>query len=386
VSRHRVAPVLVIVSFLAFISLGLPFGVLGTVWPSMRLTFDRPVADLGTLLASNVGGYFFGGVLLGALTRRIGIGNVFALGAIVGSASLVAFATAPGWPALLVASTGVGLTGGLVDSVINAYVALHHGPRVMNLLHASFAIGATAGPLLVATALARGMSWRFGYVVLATLEVVLLVVALLVRRSWPAAIPAPGAARRRLGGSVIGTLGLFFVYVGVEGTAGSWSYSLLAEGRGWSQLAAGAWVAAYWGGLTGGRLLLGLLGDRVAAGSILNLSMAGSMAGALLLWLQPGGLGVVGLPILGLSLAGVFPTLVTLTPSRVGTDSTPTVIGYQIAAASLGGAALPWVAGRLVAASSLESLGPYLLGCAVAMTGLHYLVARVATAPAPAAG
>lgn len=104
--------------------------------------------------------------------------------------------------------------------------------------------------------------------------------------------------------------------------------------------------------------------------------MVGSIVGALLLWLRLGGLGVVGLPVLGLSLAGIFPTLVTLTPSRVGVGRASAVIGYQIAAASLGGATLPWIAGRFVAASSLESLGPYLLGCTVAMSALHLAVER----------
>lgn len=353
----------------------------------MRLDFDRPVGDLGTLLALSVGGYFFGGIVLGPLTRRIGIGNVFTLGMVVGTTSLVAYVAAPGWPVLLAASTGVGLTGGLVDSVINAYVALHHGSRVMNLLHASFGIGATAGPIIVASALARGMSWRVGYVILATFEMILLVVVVAMRRKWPAVAPERAAEpRSRPGRDVFGMLGMFFLYVGIEGTAGAWAYTLLAEGRGWSQLAAGVWVSTYWGGLTGGRLVLGALGDRAAASAVLNLSTIGTVAGALLLWLRPAGLGVVGLPVLGLSLAGIFPTLVTLTPARVGIGRAPTVIGYQIAAASLGGSALPWLAGRLVAASSLESLGPYLLVCAIAMMVLHFAVARASEVPTIAAG
>jgi len=34
----------------SFVVLGLPDGILGTAWPSMRVTFGAPVGDLGLIL------------------------------------------------------------------------------------------------------------------------------------------------------------------------------------------------------------------------------------------------------------------------------------------------------------------------------------------------
>ena len=371
---------LAVVGFLTFIALGLAQGVLGVAWPTMRADFGRPLADLGTLLAISVGGYFLAGLAAGPLTRRHGTGKLLVGTLSLGTLALTLYAIAGSWPVLLLASTGLGFSGGLLDSVVNAYVALHHGTRTMNLLHAFFGIGATTGPLLVATSLARGLSWRAAYVVVGCVEVLLLVTVYTVRKRWP---EGPSAASEGehigvVGPLVLGLLALFFLHVGLEVTAGQWSYSLLTESRDVGEFAAGLWVASYWGGLTGGRLLLGVIGNRVGPRRTLSLSMAGTVAGAAILWWDPAAFGMVGLPIIGFSLAGIFPTLVTLTPSWVGAERAPGVIGYQVAAASAGSAALPWVVSRLIDARNLEVLGPFLVAAALLMPVIYVFVDKQA--------
>ncbi len=71
--------------------------------------------------------------------------------------------------------------------------------------------------------------------------------------------------------------------------------------------------------------------------------------------------GVIGLAILGLGMAAVFPGLVSLTPDRVGGDQTETALGYQLAVAGLGAAFLPWLTGVLAEQLTVEVLGPVLL-------------------------
>ncbi len=371
---------LIVVAFLLFVALGLSQGVLGVAWPSMRLDMSRPLSDLGVLLAIGTGGYFVAGVVSGWLTRRLGVGHLLTATMALGTVSLAGYGVAKSWPLLLVSAIGVGVTGGLIDSVVNSYVALRHGTRTMNLLHASFGIGATAGPILVASTLARGLSWRTAFLVLAVAELVLLVTVASVRRRWPEASQETGAAAadHHVGGPIAGLLGLFFLYVGLELAAGQWAYSLLTEGRGVTEFIAGLWVALYWGGLTGGRLLLGVIGDRIGGRTVLHMSMIGTILGCAIFWWDPAGLGAFGLPVAGVSLAGIFPTLVALTPSWVGSERAPTVIGYQIAASSVGAASLPWIAGRFIDSAGLESLGPFLVVAATLMALLHLLVDRTA--------
>ncbi len=370
---------LIAVAFAAFIALGLSAGVTGVAWPSMRTDFSRPVADLGLLLAIGTIGYFLAGLVAGQLTRRLGLGNVLVLIMVVGTASLVGYGVVESWPLLLACAVGSGFAGGLLDSAMNAYVALHHDARTMNLLHAFFGIGATIGPVMVAATLARGLDWRVAYLVLAGVEILLLFTVLRVRRVWPSvADGAPAAKDGTFGASVLTLLALFVLYVGIEVAAGQWAFSVLTESRGMGEFAAGVWVAVYWGALTGGRLLLGVVGDRVSHRSVLHVSMFGSIGGSLVFWLDPAGAGVLGLVLLGVSLAGVFPILVALTPSWVGEERAPAVIGYQISAAAAGGALLPWVGGLVVNAGGLETIGPFLVAIAIAMTALHWIVDRAA--------
>ena len=98
-------------------------------------------------------------------------------------------------------------------------------------------------------------------------------------------------------------------------------------------------------------------------------------------WWNPASWGVAALPFLGLALAGIFPTLVALTPAWVGSDRSPAVIGYQIAASSVGAATLPWAAGQLMGETHLENLGPFLFVLAVAMAGLNFIVDKTTGVP-----
>lgn len=170
---------------------------------------------------------------------------------------------------------------------------------------------------------------------------------------------------------------LFFLYTGVEVGAGQWAFTLLSEGRGLSTAAAGTWVAVYWAGLTVGRFGFGIVGTRMTASRILNGSMVVSLVGIAWLWWNPGGLGVIGLPVAGLGFAAVFPTLVSLTPARLGRELSTKAMGYQLAAANLGAAGVPWLLGLVAEAQGVGALAPGLFLAAVALTVVYVVGDRV---------
>lgn len=161
---------------------------------------------------------------------------------------------------------------------------------------------------------------------------------------------------------------LFFLYTGVEVGTGQWAFTLLTESRGLGTTAAGTWVAIYWGGLTLGRFGFGVVGERLAPSRILGGSMLVSLLGLGLLWSDPIGIGAVGLPIAGLGFAAVFPTLVSLTPARIGRLRSTRSMGSQLAAANLGAAGVPWLLGLVAEDHGLESLGAGLFATAVLLT------------------
>lgn len=123
-----------------------------------------------------------------------------------------------------------------------------------------------------------------------------------------------------------------------------------------STAAAGTWVAVYWGGLMVGRFVFGVVGERLTPSRTLRGSIAVSLIGVGALAWDPAGLGVLGLPVAGLGFAAVFPTLVSITPARLGRERSTKAMGYQLAAANLGAAMVPWVLGLVAGVRGLEAL------------------------------
>jgi len=372
-----------------FVVLAMPDAALGVAWPSMRADLDQPLPALGVLLAVLTAGYLLASVATGPLAARVGGGVLLAAAGLAGAIALGAYAVAPAWSVVLAAAALLGVSGGLLDAGLNAHSALHHGAPALNLLHAGFGVGSTIGPLLMTGILVVGGSWRSAFAVLAVVDLALGVAYWRKRRAWatdglagaseddePTA--PPGSTRRWP--VVIGAI-TFFVYVGIEVSAAQWAYSLFTEERGFSEGSAGTWVALYWAALTVGRLAAAAAGRRVAPDALLTVAVAGAALGAAVLWLAPvPALGPLGLALLGLALAPVFPTLVAVTPARVGAARTASAVGLQVAAGGLGGGLLPLSVGLVMDRAGLEALGPLLLGGAVAM-GLLDLAGRRGPAP-----
>jgi fucose permease len=282
--------------------------------------------------------------------------------------ALLGFAVTPFWPAMLGLGLVAGLAGGAVDAGLNAYGAAHFSARTLNWLHAFFGLGTTVGPLVVTAVLGAGHVWRWAYVIVGTAQVLLALAFHTTRRRWleagglaPDRVLSVQAARSRdtLRRPIV-WLGMltFFFYTGVEIVAAQWSYSLLTLGRGVPAATAGLMVSLYWGSLMAGRVLFGLVADRVPLTRTLRFCIIGSIAGALLFWLEPTRLlSFAGLMAMGFFLAPIFASMISLTPGRVGRAHADSAIGFQIAAAALGGAALTALVGVAARTGGLEVIG-----------------------------
>jgi fucose permease len=371
-------------ALLAFVSLGLPDAVLGVAWPSMRSSFELPLDRLGLLLFAATAGYLTSSFVSGPVTRRLGVGGV-----LVGSSALVAlsaagFASAPVWSLLPCAAVLAGLGGGAIDACINAFAAVRFPAGRIAWLHASYGVGASLGPLLMTGILAAGLSWRWGYAVLAAVIALMGLGFLRTRDRWqtspePAGSPAHAALRDSLRKPVVlGSALLFFLYTGVEAIPGAWAYSLLTESRGVANALAGLSVALYWGSLTTGRLVSGALAHRIAPMRVLRASLLLAPLWGALLW---AGFGfapdLFAIAALGFSVGPVFPLLIAATPGRVGGPHSGNAVGVQVSLASLGWASLPATAGILARAQGLEAVPVFLVGCALAVLLLHEALASL---------
>ena len=383
--RMAASGILVVLSYLAFVSLGLPDGLLGVGWPSIRADFGRPVEALGALVAMFTGGYLVSSFFSGALLRMFSLGTVLAVATAIASAALFGFAAAPSYALISVAAVAAGAGGGAIDGGLNAFGAQAFTARVLNWLHAFWGLGAALGPVIVTAVLARDLDWRWAYGIVGTAQAALALTFWLTRGRWgrlaDAEPPAPqwetlGVPRVWLG------IFVFFLYTGCELAVAQWSYSVMTLARDVPEAVAGTVVAGYWASLTAGRVAFGLIADRVPLVPALRLATAGAVAGAALFWAGPvPWLTYAGLVLSGVSFAPIFASMVSLTPARVGRRHADSAIGMQIAAAGLGGAVFGGLfVGAVVRAFGLGAVGVTLVGMTLAFALGFALLARLPAA------
>jgi fucose permease len=399
---------------LGFVSLGLPEGMLGVAWPSIRATFGLPLDALGLLLSTFATGYFLSSAVSGWVIGRFGVGTTLAASCGATGLALVGYSLSPVWESMVLLGAILGLGAGTIDGGLNTYAAVAHGSRVLNWMHAAFGIGAAIGPLVMTAILTSGLTWNVGYALVAAAQLTLAGAYWLTRASYASARPrtepaqasappsaeparasaptsaeparasAPTSARALLGSTVAWvSLALFFAYVGMEVTAGQWSFSLFTLSRGTPATVGGLLVSAYWASLTLGRVIFGFVVDRVSPVGLLRACMAISVVAAGLIWLNIPWLSWVALAVLGLVFAPIFPVLIAETPSRLGMGQTANAVGLQVAAAVLGGATIPATIGVLAARLSLEVIGPCLVALGVAQLVLHEATLRSTRRAAP---
>jgi fucose permease len=230
------------------------------------------------------------------------------------------------------------------------------------------------------TVLNAGRSWQLGYAIVGIGQLALAVCFGLTQRRWnddhqvepaqtiyePSVLPnadAPASLFSTLRLPVTWfSVAVFFVYTGVEASAGAWAYSLFTESRGVSAMIAGTCVSVYWGGLTAGRILSAMIAGKGTMRTLLRVCMAGQALGAALLWINFTPIvSFLGLTLIGVASAPIFPSLIATTPERLNKNHVANAVGFQIAAAVLGQSILPALVGFFARRFGLEVIGPALL-------------------------
>ena len=370
----------IILAYAGFVALGLSLGMLGVAWPFIRDTFGLSLDAVGILLLAGTAGQVFASSLSGRLIVRLETGWLLVLSSIGMGLGLIGQAVAPGWWIMIALAAVAGIGSGLIDSGLNIYVAQHHSGRVMNWLHACFGLGATMGPLLMTAVLSQDLSWRVGYGVAAGIQVVIGICFLLTVKQWRT-IAVESETAEVSGKEINGRLlllwlsiTLFFLYAGVEVTAGQWSFTLYTEARGVGLATAGTWVGIYWGSLTLGRLLFGFVVNYIGATTTLRACMIGVILGAIGFMIPINTISFAGLALIGFAQAPIFPLLVSETPKRLGPALATRAIGYQVAAAGLGIATLPGLAGVIAENWGLEKIGLFVWIASLSLLALHELI------------
>lgn len=379
---------LLAIIYLAFISLGLPDGLLGAAWPTMYQEFAVPVSYAGAVSMIISFGTILSSLQSDRLTRRLGTGKVTAISVGMTAAALCGFSVSHSFVAVCLWAIPYGLGAGSVDASLNNYVALHYESRHMSWLHCMWGIGATLGPYVMGYALTGGKGWNAGYRYIGIMQIVLTAVLvcslpLWVKRKEEGTGGAEADAKELSIREVLKIRGAkevmfcFFCYCALESTAGLWSSSYLTLQKGIPAETAASYAGMFYLGITIGRALSGFITMKLNDVQMIRMGQCIIALGIIVVFL-PGAavVSLVGLVLIGLGCAPVYPCIIHSTPAHFGEDKSQAVIGIQMASAYVGSCLMPPVFGLIANNISVALFPVYLVVILMIMIVMHELLVR----------
>ena len=394
---------LLVIIYFAFISLGLPDALLGAAWPSLYPTLGVPISYAGVIAMIISAGTIVSSLCSDRLQRHFGTGRITAFSVSLTAAALFGFSFSSSFLQLCFWAIPYGLGAGSVDAALNNYVALHYESRHMNWLHCMWGIGASLGPYLMGLCLTHGWGWANGYRSVGTIQIVLSVVLLITLPLWkkkdvqritakskePSSPPFGLSSVLSLPGAKA-ILRCFFCYSALEATVGLWASSFLSLTIGVEPDIAAGFAGLFYLGITGGRAVSGFLSlrfddDALIRGGLLTIGIGLAFLGMSLfygmLWtnhvaLLPVMFALIGLVLMGLGCAPIYPGIIHSTPAHFGEDRSQAMIGLQMACAYVGSCFLPPLFGVLARRVSVALLPLYVFLLLALMFVMHQRVLR----------
>jgi fucose permease len=364
-------------AYLAFVSLALPPSMLGVVWPSMRLSFGQPLSAVGLVPPVGVIAGLISTSLAPYMVKRIGVGRILAIGTFGSVAALAISAASSTMWQFLGSVVLSGLAAGAVDTTLNVFAARTFGPRRINMMHASYGLGAAASPLIVTAVIVSGLSWRWAYVIVLALQLGVAVTFSVTWKRWDVPFPERTATASSRTSRVWGTdsvLGMVMAAVqnGIEGAVAIWAFTYLT-GLGVSVAVAGGLASGYWLTLVLGRVGFGSLAERIGAWKVMAVAVGLLLAASILVNLELPVPAMAAVLLFGVGAAPMYPLLVLTTADRTSPEVADRVIGFQAAGSSIGAAITPGLIG-LAIGYQLRAFGLSIAALCVAAAVLLLLI------------
>ena len=348
----------------------------GAVIPALRRTFGAPEWQLGLVAPAGTAGFLLTITFVGAIAGRFDSRRLLFVGVAGTGAGILVMGVAPSVTFFLLAVVGRGLFTGVgrgSDRPLLSHLYPSQRGRLFGYYDMMWAIGATAGPLLVAAAIAVG-NWRVAYYVLglAFIPVAALIVTLPAPSVDSEDVPLDRSELRRIvrrpevGAMAVG----LFLSTGLEGGLFTW-ITTYAQGRLPGSLATASLsvlLVAY----IPGRYLSGRLTERVGYVR-LSVGLVGLSIPAFgyTFFLAEGYGLLVGLFLLGFALSGFYPTMLAYATEAVPEHSAPVNATASVTSGA-GIAAVPAAMGVVISGAGV-TLAMRLLAVPLCLLGLLLL-------------
>lgn len=364
---------LLAIIYVAFISLGLPDSLLGAGWPAMYEQLGVPLSYAGIISMIIAGCTIISSLLSDRLTARFGAGLVTAVSVFMTAAALFGFSVSGSFIMLCIWAIPYGLGAGSVDAALNNYVALHYSSRNMSWLHCFWGVGVTISPYIMSFCLTHNLGWSNGYFSVSVIQIILAIFLFISLPMWKkrtGELTENGEEAKPIGiknalkiKGVKQVLLTFFSYCAVESTAGLWASSYFVEYKGISAETAARFASLFFIGITVGRFLNGFVADKLGDKTLIRLGISICLVGTVMVALPIDYdiIALVGLLVIGLGCAPIYPCIIHATPNNFGAENSQAIIGIQMASAYAGSTFMPPIFGFIAENTTLGVYPFYLM-------------------------
>lgn len=363
---------LLLLIYLAFISLGLPDSLLGSAWPIMQEGFQVPLSYAGIVSMIISGGTILSSLMSERLTKKLTTQAVTVCSVFLTAAALFGFSTASEFWMLCLWAIPYGLGAGAIDAALNNYVALHYNSRDMSWLHCFWGLGTIISPYIMSYALST-TNWKNGYRLVSMIQIAIALVLFVTLPIWK--VNKPAVQQEDDDTEIIGIKGTvqiqgvpqlllgFLSYCALESTVMLWASTYLVRAKGISDLRAAAFASLFCIGITLGRFLAGFITEQMGDQKMIRLGLSIIFIGCIgmLLPVKHENFALVSLVLMGLGCAPIYPSLIHSTPANFGEKNSQAIIGIQMASAYVGATFMPPVFGLIANHISIRLFPVYVL-------------------------
>lgn len=384
---------LLAIIYLSFISLGLPDSLIGSAWPIMHVDLGVSMSSAGIITIIISVGTIIASFFSNVLTNKLGTGLVTAISVTFTALGLIGFSFAKAFWMLCVFAIPYGLGAGAVDAALNNYVALNYPARHLSWLHCMWGVGASISPYIMSFALTGGLGWGSGFRIVFYIQLSLSAILFFTLPVWKKCVKKSSNFENNIDriskngaieqteqkkvstASVFGIKGIylvfiaFFAYCAMEQTAGLWATSYLVNYKGIEATVAAKFASFFYIGITLGRGISGFFAEKLGDKRLIRFGTIIILIGILLVAIPTSASwpSLVGLIVIGLGCAPVYPAIIHSTPDNFGKENSQAVIGVQMAFAYIGITAMPPLFGLIAEKINIGLYSAYLLVFALLM-------------------
>ena len=360
---------LLVIIYIAFISLGLPDSLLGSAWPVMHIEFGVSTSAMGIITMVISGCTIISSLFSNKLTNKLGTRIVTVISVLLTVIALFGFSFSSKFWMLIVFAIPYGLGAGAIDAALNNYVALHFKAKHMSWLHCFWGVGAIISPFVMGYVLTHSV-WNNGYRIVGFIQLGIAVLLIATLPVWKENKTQSEEAKSNLGffevlkikGVPFLLLG-FFGYCAAEATTMQWASTYFVEVKEISAETAANLASLFYIGITLGRLVSGFITGKLGDKKMIEIGTTILILGIIVLFLPINSeiTAIIAFIVIGFGCGPIYPCIIHSTPQNFGAEKSGAIIGIQMAGAYVGSTFFPPLFGLLGNAIGFKIMPLFLL-------------------------